>query len=191
MSKEEEKKGISVVGTFKRTDLKSGKPNDEIGVEADIPIEEERGGDDLNISTSELRLNTGGVREREGERPRPAKAEAVPSEIDLNEKKVKVFDMSSGRVVEKDVVRMVSNSQSTIKEEIKRQAIDLPTVDAQRKAQSDIKTSEGSRFPTRMWLILAAALILLILLFYLILYNEGDSQVGQTGSSPSTINLSK
>ncbi len=187
MSKEEDKKSISTISVVKKTETVDNQKKEEIGVEADIPVEDDVSSDSINLSNVQLKNILEDEKGKKEEKKNTETTEIPPSGLELKENRVKVFDMSSGRVIEKDLSETGSSSYSTLKDS-KKAVIDTSVVDVQKKAQSAIKTSEDGSM--KKWLLIGAGIILLLIVLYLILKGNDNSK-SDLNSVPPAINLSK
>ncbi len=174
MSDNENKKGLFSINIVKKTESASPekvveRQGTEIGVEADIPIEGECVDESLNIS-SNLKLN---------KEPEQIKEESEsPAKSEILEKKVQVFNISSGKVIEK--------GPFTGEKEVK---VSDPPAQVNKKFHSAIKEPQENTF-NRILLIASGIVILLILLFVALSNSICVDKKTENDITP-VINLSK
>ncbi len=100
MPDSEDRKGLFSVDVVKKTEKVSKNAETDIGVEADIPVEDEIA--DLGDLSSNLKINESISKPRIEE-------SGVPVREEIKEKKIQVFNISSGKVIERDLLSEAKN----------------------------------------------------------------------------------
>ncbi len=182
MSEKEDKKSLSSIGVIKKTEKISPKEENLIGVEADIPVDSDEIVDVNNISEG-LRVNdksAGLVTDR---------SEVGETRLETKESQVQVFNISSGKVVKKNLYEDSRPPESNIisDDKIEKSNSNAPVL--QRKAKSVVVTrQEEKNIPIKK--IIVIIIILLLALLILLIFGKGFSSQQKEKDIPSpTIKL--
>jgi hypothetical protein len=173
MSDSEEKKNITSIDILKKTQKSKVEGADEIGVEADIPIEDEQ---DFSLSTN-LKPNI--------------KVESVKDQTSapqLKEQKVQVFNISSGKVVKQDISSQ-QNKSETVFGDGEKAKISLPPQIRAGNRITTVTKSENKEGINKLWLFLGGIIILVILVYFM--FSNKCSESKQGNITPPTVNLTK
>jgi len=159
MPDNEDKKNLFSVDVVKKTEKVLEKKESEIGVEADIPIE-----DDGYISYENLSSN---LKPNESISQPPKNEAQKSSSLEIKEKKFQVFNISSGKVIEKDLDQEEKLPEETFinKMEAKNIKTESPS-NVNKDIRSAVRTPEGREFNKMPLLILGGILVLIILLYF-------------------------
>ncbi|MGB9599467.1 MAG: hypothetical protein ACPL7I_02850 [Myxococcota bacterium] len=181
MADKEEKKNLSSIELLKKTERSKEEEKGEIGVEADIPMEDELETDSLNLSSNlKPNINVGTAKKTEDVEP--------PRGIEFRGQKVQVFNISSGRVVEKDILNQERESKPDITDN-NLQKVSIPSQVRQSNKMTSAIKSEGSEGINNLWLIVGGLIIILALIYLLFGSRCGESKKEEI--HPPAINLSK
>jgi len=183
MSDKEDKKSLSSIGVLKKTAEGDSTKEGEIGVEADIPVEGDNPIDDANLNTEWKVNQPQKVEEKKSETPEP---ESPKIDLKISESKVQVFNISAGRVMEKDL----SEPKETDKKASSSIYVDKSVLEKNRRPASAIKqNSQG--VSSKLIIGIVAGIILLLILIFLVFSRGGNSDSSSNSLSQPQINLTK
>ncbi|MCX7943654.1 MAG: hypothetical protein N2746_04010 [Deltaproteobacteria bacterium] len=155
MSENEGKKNISSIGIIKKLGRDLSKEDNQIGVEADIPIEEEvsRG---VDIAEG-LKVNEGITTPSTRERSQASGGAGI------KDGKVNVFNISSGKIMERGLVQEeVGDQHKTTVDAVKSK--EKIFVDRNSKKDFSSEKSQSEKFSI---LIIGIVVLLILLSFFL------------------------
>lgn len=176
MSDSEEKKNLSSINILKKTEKSKAEGADEIGVEADIPLDEEQDSDSLSLSTN-LKPNI--------------KVETIKENVpppELKEQKVQVFNISAGKVIEQDIFSQQNKSEIGFGDK-EREKISAPSQIRPSNRVTTVTKSEKKEGFNKLWLVLGSIVILLTLVYFI--FAGKCSETKGENITPPAVNLTK
>jgi hypothetical protein len=183
MNEKEDKKTLSSIGVLKKT-IEENKPErNDIGVEADIPVEGDNSETEVNLN-AEWKVNQPQkVEEKKGETP---ESDGPKIDLKISENRVQVFNISAGRVMEKDL----SGPEETEKKTSSSIYVDKSVLEKNKRPASAIKqNSQG--LSSKLIIGIIIGIVLLLILIFLISSRGGSSDSSSSSASQPQINLTK
>ncbi len=182
MPDNEDKKTLSSIGVIKKTEKIIQKEEEQIGVEADIPVD----GDEITNSDSlaeGLKLN---------ENISAARTEEKEPEIEIKpkESKVQVFNISSGKIIQKNIIDDEKPAETVINDNEQKAKPDLSSLPSVKKTRPAFESNDKKSINKNFMIIVGVILVILVFLLIFVFKGFSSNQKKEEIQSPA-INLSK